>query len=98
VARERALRAALASLAGDRSPIADLFRQELTARLADKRANTDLDAASRSVHREMHRAALQAARQAVLVMRANDEIGDDAFHRIEEELDWIEMASGQDEQ
>ena len=38
--------------------------------------------------------ALQAARQAVLAMRANDEIGDDAFHRIEEELDWLEMADG----
>jgi hypothetical protein len=25
-------------------------------------------------------------------MRANDEIGDDAFHRMEEELDWLEMA------
>ena len=25
-------------------------------------------------------------------MRANDEIGDDAFHQIEEELDWLEMA------
>jgi monovalent cation/hydrogen antiporter len=30
----------------------------------------------------------------VLAMRASDEIGDDAFHRIEEELDWLEMASG----
>ena len=37
--------------------------------------------------------ALQAAREALLAMRANDEIGDDAFHRIEEELDWIEMSS-----
>jgi CPA1 family monovalent cation:H+ antiporter len=27
-------------------------------------------------------------------MRASDEIGDDAFHRIEEELDWLEMAGG----
>ena len=27
-------------------------------------------------------------------MRAADEIGDDAFHRIEEELDWLEMAGG----
>ena len=96
-ARGRALRAALARFAGDRSPIAELFRQEFTARLADERANADLDPASRSVHREMHRAALKAARQAVIVMRANDEIGDDAFHRIEEELDWIEMASGQKE-
>jgi hypothetical protein len=30
-------------------------------------------------------------------MRANEEIGDDAFHVIEEELDWLEMASGRDE-
>ena len=29
-------------------------------------------------------------------MRANDEIGDDAFHRIEEELDWLEMAGGRE--
>jgi hypothetical protein len=27
-------------------------------------------------------------------MRANDEIGDDAFHAMEEELDWHEMAAG----
>jgi len=27
-------------------------------------------------------------------MRASDEIGDDAFHQIEEELDWLEMAAG----
>jgi hypothetical protein len=26
-------------------------------------------------------------------MRADDEIGDDAFHLIGEELDWLEMAS-----
>ncbi len=45
-------------------------------------------------HGEIHRAALQAARQAVLAMRANDEIGDDAFHLVEEELDWLEMAIG----
>ena len=49
---------------------------------------------TRSAHGELHRGALQAARQAVLAMRANDEIGDDAFHRIEEELDWLEMAGG----
>jgi CPA1 family monovalent cation:H+ antiporter len=42
----------------------------------------------------MHRAALQAAREAVLAMRANDEIGDDAFHQLEEELDGLEMAGG----
>ena len=96
-ARERALRAALASFAADRSAVAELVRQELTARMADERAKADLDSASRSVHGGIHSAALKAARQTVLVMRANDEIGDDAFHRIEKELDWIEMAGGQSE-
>jgi hypothetical protein len=28
-------------------------------------------------------------------MRTNDEIGDDAFHQIEEELDWLEMADSE---
>jgi CPA1 family monovalent cation:H+ antiporter len=95
-ARERALHAALASAAGDPSPVAELLRQEFAARLAD-RARADRDTGSPSAHSEMHRAALKAARQAILAMRDNDEIGDDAFHRIEEDLDWIEMAGGQHE-
>ena len=31
-------------------------------------------------------------------MRANDEIGDDAFHQMEEELDWLEMADNKKEE
>jgi CPA1 family monovalent cation:H+ antiporter len=96
-ARERALRAAISSLAGHRSPFAERFRREFTARLADERANAGRNAAARSVQGEPHRTALKAARQAVLAMRASDEIGDDAFHRIEEELDWFEMAGGRKE-
>ena len=92
---ERALRAGLASFARDRSPIAQVVRQEFTARLAYERPNAvDAGDVTRSAHSEIYRGALQAARQAVLAMRANDEIGDDAFHRIEEELDWLEMAGG----
>jgi hypothetical protein len=34
------------------------------------------------------------ARREVYAMRASYEIGDDAFHLMEEELDWIEMAEG----
>jgi CPA1 family monovalent cation:H+ antiporter len=45
-----------------------------------------------SAHGELHSGAINAAREAVLAMRTNDEIGDDAFHVIEEELDWLEMA------
>jgi hypothetical protein len=29
----------------------------------------------------------------VLDLRARNEIGDDAFHQVEEELDWLEMAT-----
>jgi monovalent cation/hydrogen antiporter len=92
-ARERALAAGLASLEHDRSPVAEAVREELSAHLAapnDASGGSDRNAP----HGELHRSALQAARQAVLAMRASDEIGDDAFHRMEEELDWLEMAGG----
>ena len=93
-ARERALRAGLASFAHDESTLADAVRRELAAHLTDTRADADAGDARRSAHGELHRGAFAAAREAVLAMRANDEIGDDAFHRIEEELDWLEMARG----
>jgi Na+/H+ antiporter len=93
-ARECALRAGLASLARDRSPVAEIVRQEFTARLAYERPDADAGDATVSAHSELLRGALQAARKAVLAMRANDEIGDDAFHRMEEELDWLEMSGG----
>jgi Na+/H+ antiporter len=92
-ARERALSAALASFDNDRSPVAELVRREFTARLAHEGRDGNAAAAA---HNEIHRRALQAARQGVLAMRADDEIGDDAFHLIEEELDWLEMASARD--
>jgi len=88
VARKRALRAALASLAGAGSSAADAVRQEFTAHLSDLGASQE----SPSEHGEFHRRALEAARQEVVAMRASDEIGDDAFHQIEEQLDWLEMS------
>ena len=92
-ARERALGAGLASLPNDQSPIAKAVRHEFTAHLTDAEAAADAET-PRSSHSQLHRGAVEAARQAVLAMRANDEIGDDAFHQIEEELDWLEMAEG----
>jgi monovalent cation/hydrogen antiporter len=94
VARERALRAGLASVTQDGSSVGDAVRQALTAHLGCERVVADAGADSRSAHSDVHRGAVQAARQAVLAMRANEEIGDDAFHQIEEELDWLEMAGG----
>jgi monovalent cation/hydrogen antiporter len=91
-ARERALAAGLANLERDRSPVADAVRQEFTAHLGNERADATSDESAHAAHTGLHREALHAARQAVHAMRAHDEIGDDAFHEIEEELDWLEMA------
>jgi CPA1 family monovalent cation:H+ antiporter len=90
-ARERALHAALAALDGDRSASAEAVRREFKAHLRASHGRGDRPP---SPHAEMHSRALTAAREAILAMRASEEIGDDAFHRIEEELDWMEMAGG----
>ncbi len=93
-ARERALRSGLASIAGEQSTVAETVRQEFTAHLQPADAKRGSASNRRSDRSEIHRTAIQAARHAVLDMRASDEIGDDSFHRIEEELDWLEMAGG----
>jgi NhaP-type Na+/H+ or K+/H+ antiporter len=89
-ARERALGAGLAVVEqGDSSPIASSVRRELVARLGP--TGRDGVEASRSLYSELRGSGLRAARQAVLQMRTDHEIGDDAFHRLGEELDWLEM-------
>jgi CPA1 family monovalent cation:H+ antiporter len=87
-ARQRAWHAALASLDGDTSPAADAVRREFAAHLAHETEESHQPDAS---HQDAHRRALSAARRAVFDMRAREEIGDSAFHRLEEELDWVEM-------
>jgi monovalent cation/hydrogen antiporter len=37
--------------------------------------------------------AIRAARDTIIAMRGDGEIGDDAFHCLEQELDWLEMTS-----
>jgi monovalent cation/hydrogen antiporter len=69
------------------------LRKELKASLAAQDGNS-AGAAWRASHSAIRRKALHAARQAVLAMRSSEAIGDDAFHRMEEELDWLEMAGG----
>ncbi len=97
-ARNRALQAGLAALAQTSSPQADAVAREFAAHLAGEEDAVDGTADVRSEHAMLHHEALRAAREAVLGMRASDEIGDDAFHEIEEELDWLEMAEGGKEQ
>ena len=91
-ARERALGAGLAAIAGDQSTTANAVRLQLKALLAADDNPVATRAAERTA--DLHLQAVDAARQAVLDMRTNDEIGDDAFHAVEEQLDRFEATLG----
>ena len=90
-ARERALEAGLATFAEERSSVAEAVREEFKTHLA---ADSSPGEGRRTAHTDIHRAAIAAGRRGVMAMREHEEIGDDAFHQIEEELDWLEMAGG----
>jgi len=92
-ARDCALEAALDTFKNDQSQAAEAVRQEFASHL--KRGSGDPAAADDPgpTHSEIHRKALEAARRVVFDMRARDDIGDDAFHRLEEEFDWLEMGA-----
>lgn len=96
-AHARALEAALSAVAHERSAAAETVRQKFTALLTFEKAAQDEGDMRGDHYVDIYLHALQAARQAVLAMRDSDAIGDDAFHRIEEKLDWLEMASGRAE-
>ena len=97
-ARVRALEAGLASYAHDESPDAETVRKEFAAQLAPEQPEINAGDSTRLAHDSLRHEAIRAARRAVLAMRSNREIGDDAFHQIEEELDWLEMAGRRTEQ
>ena len=67
-ARQRALRAGLETFEHEQSPAAIAMRKELTMRLA--RGGPEGSVSRQSAHAGMRLTALQAAREAVLAMRA----------------------------
>ncbi len=93
-ARSVAFRAALDAIDTDPSEEAEILRLEYRAVLL--RAETEPDggvATSELPADPMRRRAIGAARQALLRMRQFEEIGDDAFHQVEEELDRAELSA-----
>jgi len=89
-AQERALSAALETIAGDQSPTAHAVSHQLEAVLAPEGNLRATQFAEQTA--DVHGRVVSAARQAVLDMRARDEIGDDAFHAVEEQLDRFEAS------
>jgi CPA1 family monovalent cation:H+ antiporter len=97
LARTRTAEAALAALDGYDGPFASALRAEYRARLSDRHVDSPVDAA-RTDEPENHalalasrRRALAAERHELLTLRRRGAIGDDAFHAVEEELDWGHM-------
>jgi len=94
LARCEALRAGLAAIDGDQSPSANALRAEYQESL--RRATED------PKHRlprylaadEVRRRAVVASRHSLAVLRSNGKIGDAAYHSLEEEFDWLELATG----
>jgi len=94
VARARAVayRAALDEIDGDPSEAGEILRLEYRALLL--RAEEDGGVRSAELPADpLRRRAIRAARQSILKLRQSEEIGDDAFHQLEEELDWAELSA-----
>ncbi len=89
LARTRAIQSAVDSLSTDRSAPASAVREELKERLATARRGGQ---SARTPHDRLRRSAVATARRTLLHLRDTDTIGDDAFHIVEEELDWLEMS------
>jgi len=83
--------AAIAALDGHASALAEAIRIELKAHMPSKGGATPQDGSSSSG--ELRLRAVEAARRALLSMRSSGEIGDDAFHRLGEEIDRLELSA-----
>ncbi|MCG2594313.1 sodium:proton antiporter [Ramlibacter sp. XY19] len=93
-ARRRLMEAALAQLPEGRSAAADLVRKEMKLWLGQihREEGEGPHAAFGADYYAAYRAALRGAREALLAMRESGDIGDDAFHTLENDLDWMEAS------
>lgn len=89
LARKAALEAAIGSLEGAGPAAAAAIRQEYRDMLEQTGRAALLD----TDHNALRRTALSAARKTAFDLRKRGTIGDDAFHRLEEELDWLELGA-----
>lgn len=92
MARQRLLEAAYSQLPAAGSPAVDLVRKDLKIRLGQLQLRGGPHASFGAEYDTVYRAALRASRQLLLEMRDKGEIGDDAFHTLENDLDWLEVS------
>ncbi|MCR5868537.1 MAG: cation:proton antiporter [Aquincola tertiaricarbonis] len=91
--RERMLQAAFATLPAAPSPAIELVRKNLKMQLGRPLHDGSSPFTAFGVDYDRHYfAAVAAARQTLLAMRKSGDIGDDAFHTLENDLDWMEVS------
>ena len=86
IARDQVLAAALAALPAGTSPTLDLLRKDFKVRLGSV-GNAESAPGSAA-----YLDALKTARRSLLALRDGGDIGDDAFHTLENEIDWMEVS------
>jgi monovalent cation/hydrogen antiporter len=92
--RAVAYRAALEEVDGDPSEEAEILRLEYRAMLMQVENEPSGGVASSDLPADpLRRRAIAAAREAILRLRDAEDIGDDAFHLLEEELDRAELSA-----
>jgi NhaP-type Na+/H+ or K+/H+ antiporter len=88
-ARVAIMQAALDSLDGDKSPVANTVRVQYAA--ARKVAEDQHEPQAATKYDRLRLRAIRAQRDELYRMRTRGEIGDAAFYRLQEELDWSEL-------
>ncbi|MEH2512097.1 Na+/H+ antiporter [Nitrobacteraceae bacterium AZCC 1564] len=92
-ARRAAFHAALEAINGDTSAEAEMLRLEYQQMLDKAESDPNGLMSSELPADPLRRQAISAARRVLFEMRSSGEIGDDAFHRLEEEFDWAELSA-----
>jgi Na+/H+ antiporter len=92
-ARAVAYRAALEAVDGDSSAEGEALRREYGELLREAGRDPKGQVLGELPADRLRRRAIGAARRAVLELRREGTIGDDAFHRVEEEFDFAELSA-----
>ena len=91
MARKAALKAGLTALGDDPAPAAERLREEYAEALGRAKQGGDVRETPENL---FSRRAIEASRVAIADLRSTGAIGDTAYRRIEEELDWVDLSVG----
>ena len=94
-ARAEAYRASLAAIENDDTIEAKIVRKEYLSPLAAAGDGEAQSAAAELPADRVRRAVIVAARRRIGELRTSGEIGDDAYHALEEEFDWAELSAAE---